>query len=161
MGLPSGRGPHSTPTPSPNQCGRGVLAVLSRVGTTTSELSKPPVGLKYYPEVNQGMPQSPPPRPLLRGGHPPPSNSGRPLSRCRPYYGCDPFSGGGLHACILATSTLQTSTGVSWGRSCVYHLQVMKLDIYEVPGSRLWKHQGEGVTRYCGNLPAVTGGNCE
>ena len=48
MVLPYGKGPHSPPTPSPNQCGRGVLDVLSRVGTTTSELSKPPVGLKYY-----------------------------------------------------------------------------------------------------------------
>ena len=48
MGIPSGRVPYSPPTTSPNQCRRGVVDVLSRVGTTTSELSKPPVGLKYY-----------------------------------------------------------------------------------------------------------------
>ena len=145
MGLTSGRGPHSLPTNSPNQCGRGVLAILSRVGTTTSELSNPPVGLKYYPEVNQGMPQSPLPRPLICGGHPPPSNSGRPLSRCGPCYGCDLFSGCGLHACILDTSTLQKSTGVSWGGSCIHHLQGLKLGFYKVQESCIWKCQGGGM----------------
>ena len=50
MGLTSGRGPHSPPTTSPNQCGVCVLAVLSRVGTTTSSLSNPPVDLGEYHE---------------------------------------------------------------------------------------------------------------
>ena len=50
MGLTAGRGPHSPPTTSPNQCGVCVLAVLSCVGTTTSALSKPPVSLGEYPE---------------------------------------------------------------------------------------------------------------
>ena len=65
MGLTAGIGPHSPSTTSPNQCGRGVVDVLSRVGTTTSAPSTPTVFLKDYPEENTGRTQYPPPRPLL------------------------------------------------------------------------------------------------
>ena len=85
MGIPAGRGPSSPPKLSPNKCGRGVVAVMSHVGTTTSALSNPHVGLGYYPEGNQGNPQSPLTQPLLFIRHPPPRNSGRPLSSCGPW----------------------------------------------------------------------------
>ena len=48
VGLPVGRGSYSTPTPSPNQYGRSVVDIMLRVGTTTSELITPPVGLGAY-----------------------------------------------------------------------------------------------------------------
>ena len=50
-----------------------------------------------------------------------------------------------MHACILYTNTLQTSEGVSWGEICLHLLQGLKLGIYKVQGSCLWKRQGEGV----------------
>ena len=61
-----------------------------------------------------------------------------------------------MHACILDTRTLQTSEGVSWGGSCIHHLQGLKLGIYKVQGSRLWKRQGEGVES--SQVPSVTAG---
>ena len=48
MCLTDGNGARSPPTPSPNQYRRVVVSVLSRVGTTTSELTMPPLGIGVY-----------------------------------------------------------------------------------------------------------------
>ena len=61
-----------------------------------------------------------------------------------------------MHACILATRNLDTSTGVSWGGIFLHHIKGLNLGIYEVQGSSLWKRQGRGVES--SQLPPVTEG---
>ena len=89
-----------------------MVDILSCVGTTASEMSTPPVGLRYFPWGNPGRTQSPPPLPMLCGGYPPPKTGGRYLSGRVPLSGCDPDVGDGMHAHILSARTLQTPTGV-------------------------------------------------
>ena len=83
-----------------------MVAVLSCVGTTASELSTTPVGLGEYPERNPDRHQSPMPWPMLCGRHPEPRSDGKPLSWSRPRSGCDPAGGSGLHAHLLAARNL-------------------------------------------------------
>ena len=111
MGLPAGIGMHSPPKPSPNQYGRGVVSVLSRVINIASELSTPPVVMWAYPEGTPGRPQSPPPRTLICSGHAPTSNCRRPFSWRGPHSGCDTDGESGLPARLLSARTLHTSTG--------------------------------------------------
>ena len=115
VGIPTGIDPLSTHTPSPNQYGRCVVAVLLRVGITSSELSTPPVGLIAFPGGTPVRPECFPPRFLLCGRYPPPNTGGRPFPGCRPRSGCDLVGVGGLWAHTLAPRTLKTSTGI-WVR---------------------------------------------
>ena len=106
VGILSGIGTHISPTPSPNHNWRSVVAALSRVGTTTSGLSTPTVGLRSIPGGTPGRPQSTLTRHLICSGYPPKLTERKPLSGRKPHYGCDPSLIGGLCVHILAAKTL-------------------------------------------------------
>ena len=96
MGLPFGIGPRIPPTPSSNQYRKGMVDVLLRIGTSTSELNTPHVGLRASPEETPINLPSPLPINMIYVGYPPPNTVRQPFSGRGPHYGYDPSVSTGI-----------------------------------------------------------------
>ena len=88
LGLPSGTGPRSLPTPSPNMYVSGVDAALNHAVTTASVSSTPLVYLMFSLLYSPIRPQYTPLQPLLYGVYPLQKTFSLPFSWFVPHSGC-------------------------------------------------------------------------